>query len=426
MGPPSSKKMRPAEGPPYQGTPFQGHPHLQEESVSRSSSAASGSFSALLPAPAGLVSSHSESKAQTFTPSPASNPVVSSSRQPVASGSGHQTSAAAGSSSAPLNGTSAGASFPLNSSLLPFTRLATKPSQPAHNPDASRDRALLLGFFDHTSSSDPTGEDDPEDPTVLLPDPSDTFDPNMVIDSHGHTALHWACSLSRPNLVSFLLDRGADPHRGNYAGETALIRSVLATNNHESLSFGSVLSTHHNELSSTLRTLDTSHRSILHHIALVAGLKGRAPSARYYLETVLEWIAKNEGLGEGTLEKGFRTIVDIVDCNGDTALNIAARVGNRSLVGLLLSVQADKAIPNKMGLRAGDYGCEEEVSLTRLPSSLKSRTDFRLLPPGSSGLFGGGSRRLHPRTAAWSDSEVKGRDRRSVPFSFFSRSNVQS
>ena len=95
-------------------------------------------------------------------------------------------------------------------------------------------------------------------------------------------------------------------------------------------------------------------------------MKGRAAAARYYLEAVLEWIARNEGLGGGTTGsgKGFRTIVDIVDCNGDTALNIAARVGNRSLVGLFLSVQADKTIPNKMGLRAGDYGCEEEVGLS--------------------------------------------------------------
>jgi len=107
-------------------------------------------------------------------------------------------------------------------------------------------------------------------------------------------------------------------------------------------------------------------------------MKGRAAAARYYLEAVLEWIARNEGLGGGTTGagKGFRTIVDIVDCNGDTALNIAARVGNRSLVGLFLSVQADKTIPNKMGLRAGDYGCEEEVSAFAERDRFRSDASF--------------------------------------------------
>ena len=57
----------------------------------------------------------------------------------------------------------------------------------------------------------------------------------------------------------------------------------------------------------------------------------------------------------------FRSIVDIQDEHGDTALNIAARVGNRSLVRVLLDAGANKLLANKLGLRPGDFGVEPEV-----------------------------------------------------------------
>lgn len=247
--------------------------------------------------------------------------------------------------------------------LVPFTRFASKPHDPSSNPDPQRQRALLLSLFDVPSSSN---SDDPEDPSTLLTSPTEPFDSNLVIDKDGHTALHWACSLSRPNLVRFLLERGADPHRGNYSGETPLIRLVLATNTFESHSLLSLLALP--EISGTLRTLDTSRKSVLHHIALVAGVRGRAAAARYYMESVLEWIAINEGVGRApTGGQGFRTIVDIMDMHGDTALNIAARVGNRSLVRLLLDVGADKTLANNVGLRPGDFGIEEKVGGFALP-----------------------------------------------------------
>jgi regulatory protein SWI6 len=107
-------------------------------------------------------------------------------------------------------------------------------------------------------------------------------------------------------------------------------------------------------LAPSLRTLDASHRSVLHHIAEVAGVKGRAASARMYMEAILEWVARNQG-GE------FRTFVDAQDENGDTALCVAARVGNRALVRMLVDVGADRALANKLGLRPGDFGVEGQV-----------------------------------------------------------------
>jgi regulatory protein SWI6 len=47
--------------------------------------------------------------------------------------------------------------------------------------------------------------------------------------------------------------------------------------------------------------------------------------------------------------------------HGDTALNVAARVGNKGLITLLLDAGADKAKANKLGLRPVDFGVEQEA-----------------------------------------------------------------
>ncbi|GAA6064098.1 hypothetical protein JCM10212_004169 [Sporobolomyces blumeae] len=174
------------------------------------------------------------------------------------------------------------------------------------------------------------------------------IDPDTPIDENSHTALHWAAALARISIVHALVNFGSDLHRGNNVGETPLIRAILVTNNSDQDSFGRLLEV----LGPSLRTVDDSGRSVLHHAALVAGVKGRASSAQYYLELILEHIARNE--------KGqFGDLIDAQDSHGDTALNIAARVGNRALVRMLLDVGADKYKPNKLGLRPTDFGVED-------------------------------------------------------------------
>lgn len=206
-----------------------------------------------------------------------------------------------------------------------------------------------------------------------VPDLAATFSPDInpdtPIDDHDHTALHWAAALARISVVRALIDFGADMHRGNNVGETPLIRAVLVTNNSDNAAFMHLLEV----LGPSLRTVDDTGRSILHHAALVAAVKGRASSARYYMESVLEYVARNE--------KGqFKDLVDAQDVHGDTALNIAARVGNRGLVRMLIEVGADKAKPNKLGLRPGDFGIEGVVRDLH-PSSLADRPQDLTVPP---------------------------------------------
>lgn len=237
---------------------------------------------------------------------------------------------------------------------LPSTmRLASKPLRPRPTSIANRARSKLLSLFNAT-----------EDVNVreLLGVPLDTvpeFDIDMIIDNEGHSALHWACALAKNEIVTQLIELGADIHRGNYAGETPLIRSVLTTNHAEASSFPQLLQ----HLSPSIRTLDQAYRSVIHHIALIAGVKGRASSARAYMTGVMDWITKDQpasGDSHGS-DISLKALIDIQDVHGDTALNVAARVGNRGLVTLLLDAGADKARANKLGLKPADFGIETEV-----------------------------------------------------------------
>lgn len=239
-----------------------------------------------------------------------------------------------------------------NTPALPSSfRLATKPSRPKAHPSTTKTRTKLLAAF---------SSDEPVDlrASLGITDSNDAdVDVDMIIDDQGHTALHWATALAKSSLTTQLIDIGADINRGNYAGETPLIRAVLTTNYADSGNFSSLLSA----ISASIQTLDHAHRSVIHHIALIAGVSGRAASARTYMATVLDWVAK-----EGSeLGLPLKTLVDVQDVHGDTALNIAARVGSKALVQLLLDAGADKSRSNKLGLKPVDFGIEVEVSRCR-------------------------------------------------------------
>ncbi|CUA78347.1 Start control protein cdc10 [Schizosaccharomyces pombe 972h-] [Rhizoctonia solani] len=227
------------------------------------------------------------------------------------------------------------------------------------SPKGGRARAVLVAIYSDT---------DPAHVVQLLTAaaPPDEVDINLSLDEHGNTPLHWAASLARISHVEALLAAGADVQRGNAAGETPLMRTVLSVSSTNDNSISSILPL----LAPSLRTLDSSRRSVLHHIAEVAGVKGRAASARMYMEAILEWIARHQG-GE------FKTFVDLQDENGDTALCVAARVGNRALVRMLVDVGADRGIANKLGLRPGDFGVEGQNlqvgSMEEVLSALRSR-----------------------------------------------------
>jgi regulatory protein SWI6 len=177
------------------------------------------------------------------------------------------------------------------------------------------------------------------------------IDVDVVLDDQGHTALHIAATMGRLQTVQTLIASGADVHRGNFMGETALVRACLSTQCHDSQVFDRVVEM----LNDSIRTVDTSLKSVLHHVVSLAGVKGRELAARYYLDAIFTWIANRQ-------QGDFKSIVDLQDEHGDTALNIAARVGNRGMIKILLDVNANRALANKLGLRPANFGVEVEVS----------------------------------------------------------------
>ncbi|KAG5355063.1 Start control protein [Yarrowia sp. B02] len=221
--------------------------------------------------------------------------------------------------------------------LFSPTNLPMDPLPPDAHNDASRDIMTQL-FMGHGATSFAPG-----------------INVDVPIDDMGHAALHWAAALARVDVVRALVMHGADRRRANYAGETSLVRAILVTNNFDSGTFPQMLDI----IYPAIPLLDKQNRTLLHHIALTAGIRGRAAAAKYYLECLLEWIVRR-----GTSPKRIRfslarfmqEIVNAQDKYGDTALNIAARVGNRAIVTQLIEVGADPMIPNRAGLRPVDFG----------------------------------------------------------------------
>ncbi|KZF23354.1 hypothetical protein L228DRAFT_260194 [Xylona heveae TC161] len=202
-------------------------------------------------------------------------------------------------------------------------------------------------------------------------------DLDLPLDSTAHTALHWAATLARLPLLKALISKGASIYRTNGGGETALIRACVVTNNLDQGSFPELLEL----LGPTIEMRDGRGRTVLHHIAVSSAVKGRSAASKYYLESLLEFVVRHGGShqptsfhGEGFqglpdtgktigLARFMSEIVNAQDKSGDTALNLAARVGSRNIIHQLLEVNADAGIPNRGGLRPIDFGIGSEAQI---------------------------------------------------------------
>ncbi|KAG8831404.1 transcriptional regulator swi6 [Serendipita sp. 400] len=217
------------------------------------------------------------------------------------------------------------------------------PSRQSTSQGSSHKRARDDGEGE-TPLSQGTDVTMPDDPMLCA------ADINAAVDDKGHTTLHIAAALGKNSVVDALLQRGADANRGNFGGETALMRAVLTTNHYQAQTFGTLVKL----LRQSLRTVDECKKTVLHHISFVAGELQRVPEASYYLETILMWVAEHQG-------NRFETLVDLQDENDDSALNIAARLGCRPVIKTLLACGAHLDLPNRFGLKATDYGLLGEV-----------------------------------------------------------------
>ncbi|KAF9138817.1 hypothetical protein BGX30_008724 [Mortierella sp. GBA39] len=203
--------------------------------------------------------------------------------------------------------------------------------------------------------------DSPGLPTLLTQPPSD-LDVNVVIDEEGHTALHWAAAMAKPDVIRLLIQLGADTYRVNTDGQTALMRSVLFSNNFEQKEFITLLEL----LQKSIFTIDKDDQTVFHHVAITAGQRGKIHAARYYLECLLAKLANHPS--------ELASIINVQDREGDTALTIAARlkVGGKKVVKMLLDAGADAKIRNHLGKNAEDYVEETEQAISSAVASTAS------------------------------------------------------
>ena len=140
--------------------------------------------------------------------------------------------------------------------------------------------------------------------------------------------------------------------------------AVMVNNNLDNSCFPELLEI----LAPLIEVRDTKGRTILHHIAVACGIKGRAQSSKYYLECLLEFLVRSNtsimmssqqetgGMPKPIgLMRFMSEMVNARDMMGNTALNLVARIGNRSIIQQLLEVQADPTIPNYKGLTAAAF-----------------------------------------------------------------------
>lgn len=200
--------------------------------------------------------------------------------------------------------------------------------------------------------------DSPGLPTLLTQPPSD-LDVNVVIDEEGHTALHWAAAMAKPDVIRLLIQLGADTYRVNTDGQTALMRSVLFSNNFDQKEFITLLDL----LQKTIFTIDKDDQTVFHHVVNTAGQRGKIHAARYYLECLLAKLAKHPS--------ELASIINVQDREGDTALTIAARlkIGGKKVVKMLLDAGADAKIRNHLGKNAEDYVQETEQAISSAVAS---------------------------------------------------------
>ncbi|KAK2063972.1 apses-domain-containing protein [Colletotrichum caudatum] len=250
------------------------------------------------------------------------------------------------------------------------------------SPGAEAKRSMLMSLFMDSATSDQSKH---EMLRTLAP-----IELDMPIDQQSHTALHWAATLSRMPLLRALIAAGASPFRVNASGETALVRACVVTNSMDQGQFPELLDV----LGGTIEIRDSKGRTVLHHIAMTSAVKGRNAASRYYLESLLEWVVRQgsnpsgqsataaaaNGKGDSApassqtaqaqqsqqprmgIARFMTEIVNAQDHAGDTALNIAARIGNRSIISQLLEVGADPNIANRAGLRPVDFGIGGDAS----------------------------------------------------------------
>jgi len=204
---------------------------------------------------------------------------------------------------------------------------------------------------------------------AIRPDPPTNFQPNWIIDTEGHTALHWASAMGDVEVIKQLKRFGANLAVQNERGETPFMRSVNFTNCFEKQTFPAVMK----ELFDTIDARDYSGCTVIHHAAVMKS--GRVTShscSRYYLDNILNRLLE-------THDPNFvQRLIDAQDGDGNTAVHLAADRNASKCIRALLGRGASTDIPNHKGVRAEDI--IKELNASKKARSMPQRSSSPFAP----------------------------------------------
>jgi hypothetical protein len=158
----------------------------------------------------------------------------------------------------------------------------------------------------------------------------DTMDFEFPLDEEKNTALHWAASLGRLNLVKVLLMHGADLNYQNAKKETPLQRLLGYECCFQNGTFEDMLTL----FESCLFFQNDQKQSILHTLAIQSHA-----SAQHYLQSILS----------RTQDLEHEFFVNGQDDAGDTPLHLAYRYHDESVIQILQHFGARDDICNQAG-----------------------------------------------------------------------------
>jgi len=202
----------------------------------------------------------------------------------------------------------------------------------------------LLDYFMVSNESD-----------VPKPEPPPNFQADWLIDTDGHSGMHWAAAMGDVEVMKQLKRFGGNLGAENIRSETPLMRAVMFTNCMDKQTMPAVVK----ELIGTVDKVDHCDSTAIHHAAAITASRNKHQCSRYYLDIILNKMQE-------TFEpEQIQRLLDARDVNGNTAIHLAAQNKARKCVRALMGRGASTDIPNNEGQTAEDIIQELNANRSR-------------------------------------------------------------
>jgi hypothetical protein len=196
---------------------------------------------------------------------------------------------------------------------------------------------------------------------------------DLELDEEENTPLHWAAAMCQLNLVTALVEKGANIFKTNVHGETAVMRS---------LDFSSVYRLQCGpELFLLLRDsvylIDAEEQSILHHLAQGSFSPTNWKFTRYYSHCIFEFLKRDSMTGID-----IQQFLDSQDVLKNTALHYAVRQKFYKFVEILIKLGIDTGLPNLSG-KTAEQLAQKDYRMSKIFKNTAKVSDYCFLSLGT-------------------------------------------